>query len=226
MPLERVNKPQQNCFVETNVPKQSLSKKFATHFSKLFTCWDFSKSFFNTKATPAEKMPPAVASTANNTEKLAKKASVFPCCCVGSGPHQPDKNTIIGYVPQEIMKQLPPFQELSPNHYVQKKDLGKEVVYEILVDTAKLGWNAVIADIQQSVPHFHKRTTEVYTVLTGQLEVFINDKSHILNPGDVITIPLNSVHWGRSLTDTPARIICTCVPAWCPEDHHIVRSAQ
>lgn len=144
------------------------------------------------------------------------------CFCGAEEISQQSPHAIVGSVPKEILETHPEIQELNEDHFQKKNDHGKEVIYELFTGHDGLGWNAVIADIQESVPHFHKRTTEVYTVLNGTLEVFINDVSHVLNPGDVIVIPLNSVHWGRSLTDKPARIMCICVPAWCPQDHHIV----
>lgn len=129
-------------------------------------------------------------------------------------------HAIIGSVPQEILETLPEIQELKSDLYKKKIEHGKECVYELFTRHDGLGWNAIIADIAESIPHFHKRTTEVYTVLNGTLEVFIDDQSHVLNAGDVIVIPLNSVHRARSLTDKPARIMCTCVPAWAPDDHY------
>lgn len=130
---------------------------------------------------------------------------------------------LTGFVPQEILETLPEIQELKPTLYKNKIEHGQECVYELFTRHDNLGWNAVIADIIESVPHYHKRTTEVYTVLNGTLEVFINGQSHVLNPGDTILVPVRSIHWARSLTDKPARIMCTCVPAWSPEDHHIVQ---
>lgn len=145
------------------------------------------------------------------------------CCSVSHASNIPCHHAIIGSVPEEISEILPDIQPLKPELYKKKIEHGKECVYELFTRQDGLGWNAVIADIEESTPHFHKRTTEVYTVLNGTLEVFINELSYVLNPGDVIVIPLNSVHWARSLTDKPARIMCTCVPAWTPEDHHLVK---
>lgn len=133
-----------------------------------------------------------------------------------------DQQAVIGSVPQEILDTLPGIQELREDLYKNKFSNGKMCAYELFSRHDGLGWNAIIADIVEDSPHFHKRTTEIYTVLNGVLEVFINDKSHVLRPGDVIVVPINAVHWARTLTAEPARIMCTCVPAWTPEDNYLV----
>lgn len=148
---------------------------------------------------------------------------LFTCLRSDASTRESSAQAIIGAVPREILTTLPEIQELNPELYQKKIDLGKECIYELCTRDDGLGWNAVIADIEESVPHFNKITTEIYTVLNGTIEVFIDDQSYVLNPGDVIAIPLNAVHWGRSLTDKPARIMCTCVPAWSPEDHYVVQ---
>lgn len=51
------------------------------------------------------------------------------------------------------------------------------------------------------------------------LEVVIDDKTYILHPGEVISIPINAVHWAKSLTKQPARILVSCQPGWSQEDH-------
>lgn len=107
-----------------------------------------------------------------------------------------------------------------PNHlYKFKVELSGETVYELVDTDSGIGWSVAIADVLESRPHKHLFTKETYTMLEGVLEVFIDDKKYILHPGEVISIPLNAVHWAKSLTNRPARILVSCTPGWTQEDH-------
>ena len=46
----------------------------------------------------------------------------------------------------------------------------------------------------QVVPHFHKEHSETFYVLDGQVEWTVGGETHVLNPGDAIYIPPNTVH--------------------------------
>lgn len=120
---------------------------------------------------------------------------------------------------KEAIGQLPALKEIQPDLYKLKLDLSNEIIYELVGTEEGLGWSFAIADIIQSEPHYHTHTCETYVMVTGILEVSVNDQKHVLYPGDVITIPINSVHSARSLTDLPARILVSCVPGWTFEDH-------
>lgn len=110
-------------------------------------------------------------------------------------------------------------KELKPELYKLRLDLSKETIYELVSTQEGMGWSLAIADIVETVPHFHNYTSETYTLVTGILEVTIEGKNFCLFPGDVIQIPLKAIHSAKSLTDTPARILVSCVPGWTVEDH-------
>ena len=44
--------------------------------------------------------------------------------------------------------------------------------------------------------HFHE---QVLNLLEGRFELIVNGQSHLLEAGDVYTIPSNAPHWGRAL---------------------------
>ena len=51
-----------------------------------------------------------------------------------------------------------------------------------------------IVDIQDSKPHYHKRTAEIYYVLEGDGEIILDGKKHQISKGSIIHIPPNVVH--------------------------------
>jgi len=108
---------------------------------------------------------------------------------------------------------------LEPTLYKHEIDLPQETIYEMVATQEGLGFSVAIADIVQSEPHYHVYTIETYVVLSGVLEVMIDDQPTILHPGDALTVPLLAIHSAKSLTQEPARIMATCVPGWTQEDH-------
>jgi len=119
----------------------------------------------------------------------------------------------------EQMQELEP--RIDEKLYQNKKVFEAEIVYEVTTQANGLPFGIAIADIRQSVPHFHKHTTETYTVVQGDLEVRLDGEKYRLDPGDVIKISPGVIHSARSLGGAPARITVTCIPEWSQEDHHI-----
>jgi mannose-6-phosphate isomerase-like protein (cupin superfamily) len=94
------------------------------------------------------------------------------------------------------------------------------VVFEVISGADNVGCGFAVADIQRSAKHYHVRTVETYTLVSGQLRVHLGDRVEDLRtPGQVLTIPLNTPHWAESLGDQPARIAVFTSPAWTAEDH-------
>ena len=117
------------------------------------------------------------------------------------------------------MKELEPY--ISPSLYQNRKPNSAEIVYEITTQNDGLPFGLAIADIQQSDWHFHKVTTETYTVVQGILEVSLDNESYVLHPGDVIKILPGVLHSARSLSETPARITVTTIPEFSKADYHL-----
>lgn len=117
------------------------------------------------------------------------------------------------------MKKLTPL--IDSKLYKNKKEFEHEIVYEVTTGENGLPFGIAIADIEQSVPHFHKRTIEIYTGVQGELEVRLGEDTQILHPGDTIQIPIGVVHSARTLGEFPARVTVTSVPEWSAEDHFL-----
>lgn len=48
-------------------------------------------------------------------------------------------------------------------------------------------------------PHCHKKHSETFYVLDGQVEWTVEGETHVLNPGDALYVPPNAVHSVRVL---------------------------
>lgn len=101
---------------------------------------------------------------------------------------------------------------------------GKETVYVLFseAEAQKLGFGVAVADIEQSVQHYHLKTRETYVLISGRLEVKMRGTTHTLTaPGQSIEIPVNTIHSAKSLQGTSARIVVLTVPGWQVDDHRL-----
>ena len=86
--------------------------------------------------------------------------------------------------------------------------------------TAKPDESVVIAYIKSSKPHWHDERTEVYSVISGELRLHVNDEEFELEPGsDPVTILPGQVHWAEGFKGEDKRshfskVKVTCSPAW------------
>ena len=121
------------------------------------------------------------------------------------------------------MEELKPTigEDLYQNKKVRPAENPAEIVYELTTQQSGLPRGIAIADIQQSEAHFHKATLETYTVVLGNLELYLDCEWHVLHPGDVKKIAPWVVHSAKSLDKTPARITVTTVPEFSPEDYSL-----
>ena len=78
-----------------------------------------------------------------------------------------------------------------------------------------------VAVIERSLPHFHRKMTEVYRGLRGTLYVACGGRGYVLGPGDALTIEPGNVHFARG-AGAPAWIEVLSEPDWTPEDHLIL----
>lgn len=86
------------------------------------------------------------------------------------------------------------------------------------------GYDKAVEVIISSSPHKHKRTTQRYTVLSGNLELHFNDASIRLRPGDTYIVQPQVVHWATSDDEAVVEIYST--PGWTPEDHLTVSEPE
>ena len=74
-----------------------------------------------------------------------------------------------------------------------------------------------VTRVERGELHYHKRTEEIYYILSGRGVIELDGKEHELRPGTAIRIPPGVRHrsWGDFET-----VVVTC-PAFDPEDEFV-----
>jgi mannose-6-phosphate isomerase-like protein (cupin superfamily) len=73
---------------------------------------------------------------------------------------------------------------------------------------------ARVAPGQQTTPHYHRLTEEIYYILEGQAELTIDDQTQSVAPGDAIAIPPGAVHTIRNTGTDTLKFLCCCAPGY------------
>jgi len=94
-----------------------------------------------------------------------------------------------------------------------------EIICEIDPTEKHPQYDYAIAVIDQSIPHYHKKITETYEVLKGDLVLTLDGKEISLKKGDKITIKPNTVH---SAKGKETWVMAYSEPGWVFEDHILV----
>ena len=93
-----------------------------------------------------------------------------------------------------------------------------EKIYEVLTSRHRHPIGVAVAQIRESVSHFHRRTREYYFVRRGRVEISAGGKRFEADSDSMVYIPPKTVHCARSLGDK-AEVLVISVPAWRPKDH-------
>lgn len=81
---------------------------------------------------------------------------------------------------------------------------------------------ARLAPGQSTTPHFHRRSEEIYYILSGEGQMRLAGEVRQVGGGDAIAIPPGVVH---RLTNTGAevlKLLCCCAPGYEHEDTVLV----
>lgn len=68
-------------------------------------------------------------------------------------------------------------------------------------------WEIEKGSVLPEHSHIHEQTTQV---IEGKLEMTINNKTQVIEPGMIVCIPSNAVHSGKALTN------CKVTDTFCP----------
>lgn len=75
-----------------------------------------------------------------------------------------------------------------------------------------------MAVIDRSLPHYHRRTTEIYRVLKGELKLHVDGEEYIMYEGQDWTIVPGQVHWAEG-SETWVEVYSS--PGYDPSDHYL-----
>ena len=95
--------------------------------------------------------------------------------------------------------------------------LPREIIYESSIEEPV---GIALAEIEESEPHFHEKTTEWYLVTKGVGVVSLDGKEFQLKEYDFLEIPPNAVHSVKSEDKIIVWVIS--YPPWRKKDHYKV----
>jgi mannose-6-phosphate isomerase-like protein (cupin superfamily) len=76
----------------------------------------------------------------------------------------------------------------------------------------------IIRPGEKSRTHYHKKTEEIYYILSGTGKIIINNKSFNIGPGHAILLPLGSHHQIINKGDNDLIFVCADAPVFDPSD--------
>ncbi|OGV96651.1 hypothetical protein A2W24_01665 [Microgenomates group bacterium RBG_16_45_19] len=94
-----------------------------------------------------------------------------------------------------------------------------EIICEIEPTSEHPEYSVAVAVIDRSAPHFHHKTEEVYEVLKGELDLYIDGKQLKLKKGEKYTIKPGIKHCA---VGQETWIKVTARPGWKIEDHILI----
>lgn len=77
---------------------------------------------------------------------------------------------------------------------------------------------AIVPVGQQTIPHLHRCTEELYYVHQGSGVIQVGDELRDLSQGDTVAIPPGTVHCIRNSGDQELVILCCCTPPYSHDD--------
>ena len=83
--------------------------------------------------------------------------------------------------------------------------------------------HAIVAVGQTSTPH-SLTTSEVYYLLSGKGEMYIDGETQIVETGDAVYIPPNAQQFIRNCGNEPLVFICIVDPAWQKENETVLEN--
>jgi quercetin dioxygenase-like cupin family protein len=88
----------------------------------------------------------------------------------------------------------------------------------LLADSATTGGaitcnrSAFRAGADGAPPHFHTRASELFVVLSGSLQVLVDDRVHVLDQGDVLLVPPRAPHAFGAVAGVDADVLFVFTP--------------
>mgnify|MGYP001590140962 CR=1 FL=1 len=96
-----------------------------------------------------------------------------------------------------------------------------EIICEIDPTTDHPNYSVAVAIIDKSKLHYHRKLTETYAVLEGELIVKKDGISHHLKKGESFVISPGEVHEAKG---NATWVKVTSRPGWSIEDHYLTSS--
>ncbi len=120
-----------------------------------------------------------------------------------------------------VKKVITQLAEKFPDRTILKnqEERPTEIICETEPTRDHSDFSVAIAIIDQSIAHVHKKSTEEYEVLKGELTLTINGIRHALTEGMSYTIHPGEIH---SASGRETWVKTTSTPGWTPQDHILI----
>jgi len=115
----------------------------------------------------------------------------------------------------ELKKEYPG-AKIIPN----LKSNPTEIICEIDPSSKHSGYSSAVSVIDQTEPHSHQYSAEIYYVLRGKLELVLNNQRFVLNQDEYRVIPPNTIH---SANGKETWVLIYSEPGWRESDHHLIK---
>ena len=119
---------------------------------------------------------------------------------------------------EELQKRYP-----GKNIMSLPPDNPSEIICEVEPTNEHADYSNAVAVIDHSAAHFHKKSTEIYTVTRGEVTLFLNGKKNVLKQGEKCIIAPWTIHWVEA---DEAWVETYSTPGWTPADHILLRKEE
>ncbi len=100
---------------------------------------------------------------------------------------------------------------------------SEEIVCEIEPTILHPDYSVAMAVVGRSLPHFHRKSEEIYEVVKGLLTVYKRNKKYTLKKGEKITIEPKTIHW---VEGNETWFLTYGKPGWTLKDHILAEKAR
>ena len=118
----------------------------------------------------------------------------------------------------QMNKTFTRYKDIKP--YVTKDgSIIRELMHPNIHNNKNLSLAEAIVPINcQTLIHKHKKSEEIYYIITGKGIMTLGDKNFTVTKGDTIYIAPNTPHKIKNIGTEPLKILCCCAPPYSHED--------
>lgn len=94
-----------------------------------------------------------------------------------------------------------------------------EIICEIEPTETHPERSTAVAVVDKIRPHYHKKLTEIYTIIKGELTHYLGEQKRTIKENESVKIPPGKTHWAEG---NETWFYVYSIPSWTPEDHILV----
>jgi mannose-6-phosphate isomerase-like protein (cupin superfamily) len=95
-----------------------------------------------------------------------------------------------------------------------------EVIYEVVRKSENQPIGIAVACVEETKPHYHKRTNEFYIILEGRGEITLNGEKISVEKDSMVYIKPNTIHKAKNIGMDELKILVITFPPWDEKDHY------